>query len=245
MTSLVTLSSLEKKLFSLADPSFAKTYSSFFKTKKGDYAYGELFLGIRIPCLRSLVKDYTHLPLNDLTTLLNSDYHEYKFFAILVLCKKYLIAVTNNNSFKQKILVDFYLLHSKKINNWDLVDASAEKILGHFSFHNRFYRRYFSVLFNSSNLWDKRIAIVASHYFIKKRDFSIIFSLAREYCYNSSYSHDLLDKSLGWMLREVGKIDKSSLDSFLKNMLFILPRTTLRYAIEKHPKNERLWFLKQ
>ncbi len=227
---------LKKALFYKRNASKAKILSRYFKTGLGEYGYGDVFLGISVVDQRKIVKDFINLSLNDLQRLLNSKYHEFRFSALLILIKKY---QKIDNSGREAI-VYFYLKNIKNINNWDLVDVSCYNILGQYLFNKN--REILYALAISRNVWPRRIAMVSTFYFIKNNDLKDVFKLAKILL---SDENDLIHKAVGWMLREAGKKDELRLKDFLNKNCGKIPRTTLRYAIEKFTKKERNFFLKK
>lgn len=228
--------SILKRLRDLGDSDVAAGSQRFFKTGKGEYGEGDCFLGIRVPTLRKCVKDFAPLSMDEIATLVASPYHEVRMFALLMLVKKY--GATTENAEKEAVY-HFYLDHTRFINNWDLVDCSAPHIVGaHLYPRDRqpIYR-----LIGSSSLWERRIGIIATLYFIKRDDFSDTLGAAGLLLKDRE---DLIHKAAGWMLREVGKRDKGSLEVFLNNYYRQMPRTMLRYAIERLPEEQRLSYLK-
>jgi len=229
----IFLGQLKAELQRLADPERARILSRFFKTGKGEYGEGDVFLGITVPEQRSVAKRYHALSLKDIEKLLLSGTHEHRLAALLILVIQYKKA---DDRSRRKI-IDFYLSHTGRINNWDLVDLSAEKILGDYLFEKDksvLYR-----LAQSRNLWERRIAIIATFAFIKKNVFEDTLRIA-EMVLNDQ--HDLIHKAAGWMLREIGKRDLKSEEEFLKKHHRSMPRTMLRYAIERfEPDRRRYW----
>jgi 3-methyladenine DNA glycosylase AlkD len=218
---------LKSTLQDLADEGKAKIMMRFFKTGKGEYGEGDIFLGISVPNQRLIAKEfYQQVSLNDIENLLNSDIHEYRLTALLMLVLKY---EKSKAELVRKEIVDFYLAQTSQINNWDLVDTSCYKILGHYCFHQKREELLFE-LANSEDLWEKRIAIVSTMYFIKQKSFSIVPEIVLK---NLNHSHDLMHKANGWMLREMGKMNEEKLIEFLDEYTLQMPRTTLRYALEK------------
>ena len=211
----------------------------FFKTGKGDYGEGDVFLGVNVPESRVIAKKYSYLTLEEIEKHLESKFHEERLVALLILVHKY----EKEPSLRKKIF-DFYLTHTKNINNWDLVDLSAHKIVGRFLFDFGevwpVYRMLLRKLAESSNLWERRISIVSTFYFIKERNIDWSIKIAKILMNDK---HDLIHKACGWMLRELGKKDKMSLDKFLIENYKKMPRTMLRYAIEKHSEEEREKYL--
>ncbi|HEC85554.1 MAG TPA: DNA alkylation repair protein, partial [Thioploca sp.] len=202
----------------------------------GEYGEGDKFLGIKVPVQRKVAKKYQALSLTDIQTLLNSDIHEYRLTALILLINHYTKA---NDTNKQKIF-DFYLHNTKHINNWDLVDITAPKIVGDYLLDKP--RDILYQLARSTNLWEKRIAIIATMTFIKQDDFSDTLKLA-EILLNDE--HDLIHKAVGWTLREVGKREQSVEENFLNKHYKQMPRTMLRYAIERFDDKRRKFYLKK
>lgn len=218
---------LKSTLQDLADDDKAKIMMRFFKTGKGEYGEGDIFLGISVPNQRLIAKEfYQQVSLNDIKNLLNSNIHEYRLTALLMLVLKY---EKSKDELVRKEIIDFYLAQTSQINNWDLVDTSCYKILGHYCFHQKREELLFE-LADSEDLWEKRIAIVSTMYFIKQKSFSIVPEIVLK---NLNHSHDLMHKANGWMLREMGKMDEEKLIEFLDEYTLQMPRTTLRYALEK------------
>ena len=218
---------LKSTLQDLSDEEKAKIMMRFFKTGKGEYGEGDIFLGISVPNQRLIAKEfYQQVSLNDIKNLLNSNIHEYRLTALLILVLKY---EKSKDELVRKDIIDFYLAQTSQINNWDLVDTSCYKILGHYCFHQNREELLFE-LADSEDLWEKRIAIVSMMYFIKQKSFSIVPEIVLK---NLHHSHDLMHKANGWMLREMGKMNEEKLIEFLDEYTLQMPRTTLRYALEK------------
>ncbi|WP_291066611.1 MULTISPECIES: DNA alkylation repair protein [unclassified Empedobacter] len=218
---------LKSTLQDLADEEKAKIMMRFFKTGKGEYSEGDIFLGISVPNQRLIAKEfYQQVSLNDIKNLLNSNIHEYRLTALLMLVLKY---EKSKDEQIRKDIIDFYLAQTSQINNWDLVDTSCYKILGHYCFHQKREELLFE-LADSDDLWEKRIAIVSTMYFIKQKSFSIVPEIVLK---NLNHSHDLMHKANGWMLREMGNMNEEKLIEFLDEYTLQMPRTTLRYALEK------------
>ena len=210
----------------------------FFKTGKGQYAEGDKFIGVVVPDSRKLVKEYWQkATLDDVQEILKSEFHEMRLVALLILVTKF---EKTKDEKEKKTLVDFYLKNTKYINNWDLVDLSCYKLLGRYCFENQ-KDEILKKLSNSENMWEKRIAIVATMYHIKKGSHDLTIELALN---NLNHSHDLMHKANGWLLREMGKKDEKKLLNFLKTYYQNMPRTSLRYAIEKLDEDLRQDFLK-
>ena len=210
----------------------------FFKTGKGQYAEGDQFIGVVVPDSRKLVKEYWQkATLDDVQEILKSEFHEMRLVALLILVTKF---EKTKDEKEKKTLVDFYLKNTKYINNWDLVDLSCYKLLGRYCFENQ-KDDILRELSNSDNMWEKRIAIVATMYHIKKGSHDLTIELALN---NLNHSHDLMHKANGWLLREIGNKDEEVLLDFLKIYYQNMPRTSLRYAIEKLEEDLRQDFLK-
>jgi 3-methyladenine DNA glycosylase AlkD len=220
----------------LANPDKAKFLLRFFKTGKGEYAEGDVFLGITVPEQRVIARKYSDLPIKDVEQLLESKYHEYRLIALLIIVNRF----PKSDPRVQKELVTLYLDHTKNINNWDLVDLSAPKILGAYLWEKD--RRILYKLAKSKNLWERRISILSTLYFIQKGQFEDTLEISK-LLFNDT--HDLIHKALGWMLREVGKKDFETEYQFLLKYFSELPRTSLRYAIERFPEKLRQEMLKK
>ncbi|QQR83464.1 DNA alkylation repair protein [Candidatus Peregrinibacteria bacterium] len=221
----------KKDLLAHANPEKAIFLQRFFKTGKGEYAEGDVLLGITVPNLRTVTKKYhAKLTLDDLEMLLHSKEHEFRLAALMGLVLKY----EKGDEKIKKTIVDLYLANTDFINNWDLVDTSAYKILGHWLLDKD--RSVLRQLAQCNHLWNQRIAIVATYAFIRNHQFDDTIQLSEMLI---NHKHDLMHKAVGWMLREVGKRDQSLLESFLKKHHKTMPRTMLRYAIEKFSELER------
>ena len=227
-----TLKSLKTELQQLANPNQKEILQRFFKTAKGEYGEGDIFLGIKVPVLRKVAKKYPALSRTDIQTLLKSNIHEYRLIALVMLINQY-----NKANDKHKIF-EFYLKNTPYINNWDLVDISAPKIVGDYLLDKP--RDILYQLAQSTNLWERRIAIIATMTFIKNQDFTDTLQLT-EILLNDK--HDLIHKAVGWMLREVGKQEQNVLEIFLNQHYQQMPRTMLRYAIEKFAETKRKFYL--
>jgi 3-methyladenine DNA glycosylase AlkD len=228
------LNEFRKKLGGLADKEKAKILQRFFKTGKGEYGEGDIFLGITVPIQREVAKKFLGLRLDDLQKLLDSKIHEERMIALFILVDKYKKA---DASWKKNIF-NFYTKNYSRINNWDLVDLSAPNIVGDFLLDRN--RKILYAFAKSDNLWKKRIAIISTFAFIRNNEFKDSIKLA-EILLNDK--HDLIHKAVGWMLREIGKRDKKELIKFLNKNSVKMPRTMLRYSIEKFPEKERKKYL--
>jgi len=231
------LSKLKKDLQSLANPEKAKVLQKFFKTGKGEYGEGDVFLGIVVPEQRRIAKKYLGLSFEELQELLNSKIHEERLIALIILTELY--KKSKKDGLKKRQIFEFYLNNTKNINNWDLVDLSAPKIIGEFL--QKEDTGILRQLANSENLWERRIAIISTAPFIRKRSFGETLVIS-DILINDG--QDLIHKAVGWMLREVGKRNKNVLEVFLEQRYKNMPRTMLRYAIEKFPKDEREKWMK-
>ncbi len=215
-------------------PKKAKALSRFFKTGKGQYGEGDVFFGVTVPEQRNIAKKYLDLKISEVQKLLNSKVHECRLTALIILVGQYKEADLVS---KHKI-VKFYLKNSKKINNWDLVDSSAPYILGDYlKDKDRLILYKYS---ESKNLWQRRISIVSTFGFIKSSDFKDTLGLTRVLLTDKQ---DLIHKAVGWALREVGKKSEVTLENFLEDYAKVMPRTALRYSIEKFSKEKRKYYL--
>ncbi|MBF0522275.1 MAG: DNA alkylation repair protein [Candidatus Omnitrophica bacterium] len=226
---------VEKTLRQHADKKQAKLLQRFFKTGPGQYAEGDIFLGIKVPVMRRLAKKFEDLPLESVVEILQSPIHEMRFLALIILISQYHKA---DDLGKEKIY-RLYLSNTKFINNWDLVDVSAKHIVGGFLMDKD--KVVLSQLARSTSLWERRIAILATFYFIGHDQFEESLKIAQILLLDK---HDLIHKAVGWMLREVGKKDIFIEEKFLKKHCSVMPRTMLRYAIERFPEPKRQAYLK-
>lgn len=236
---VITAKRSQKELRKYATKERAKTSSWFFKTGKGQYGEGDVFIGVNNPDARRVALTYVEMSLPEVAKLLDSKVHEDRFVALEILVAKYERAIRQFAEIEQKKIANFYLKHKTRVNNWDLVDTSASYILGHYLFDKN--RNVLYKLAKSKSIWDRRIAVVATGYFINKKDFSDILSLA---IVLSKDKEDLMHKAVGWMLREVGKKDEKVLTKFLDKYAISLPRTTLRYCIERLSSTQKKHYMK-
>lgn len=223
------------RLRELSDSNISAHSLRFFKTGKGEYGEGDRFLGIRVPTIRQCVREYRAISLEETIELLKSPFHEARLLALLILVAKYASA---NMKAEQEAVYRAYLGNTEFINNWDLVDCSAEHVVGaHLFLRNRkpIYR-----LVRSKSLWERRIGIISTFHFVKRKDFSDTLECSRLLLHDKE---DLIHKAAGWMLREVGKRDHNAEEKFLERHYKQMPRTMLRYAIERFPEKERLAYL--
>jgi 3-methyladenine DNA glycosylase AlkD len=230
-----SLTDIQKALLYYSNQKDARILQGFFKTGPGQYAEGDQFRGIRTPLLHKLVPLFTNIALNDIIDLLQSHYHEDRLLALFILVKWY----KNGDSTLRRNIYRTYLDNSSRVNNWDLVDFTAHHIVGAHLFNRS--RKPLYRLVKSSLLWDRRIALIATLYFIRQNDFNDTLQLTRILLNDRE---DLIHKAMGWMLREIGKRDMAVEEEFLKCHLERFPRTTLRYAIERFPEVKRQSYLK-
>ncbi len=228
------LKELELRLKQESNTQKAKLLQKFFKTGKGEYGEGDIFLGIIVPVQRRIANEFKELDIGLIHKLLNSRVHEKRLIALLILIKQFEKA----DKTLKKYIFDFYLKNTKNTNNWDLVDLSAPNIIGNYLMDKD--RKILYELANSSYLWEKRIAIISTFAFIRKNDFDDAIKISEILLYDK---HDLIHKAVGWMLRELGKRNKKILEDFLKKHYKKMPRTMLRYSIEKFDENERKMWL--
>jgi len=221
---------IKKELKKISSRDKAVQLARFFKTGKGEYGEGDIFIGITVPEQRKIAKLFSDTELHEIEKLLDDPVHECRLTALLILIEKY----SKAGDVLKKTIADFYLAKTPRINNWDLVDLSSHKIIGDYYFNRD--RAMLYQLVNSSNLWEQRIAVVSTYYFIKRNDFKEIINFS-EILLN--HKHDLMHKATGWMLREAGKMNISVLKGFLDKHYKVMPRTMLRYAIEKLDESER------
>lgn len=232
------LNELRKELQELKNSEQAKNLQRFFKTGKGQYGEGDVFLGIKVPVTRKIVKKYwKYISLKDIQELLNSKFHEERLTGLLILVEAY--KKSKKDKMKQREIYEFYLKNTSRINNWDLVDLSAPNIVGDFCSVEG--TEILKLLAKSENIWERRIAILASGAFIRKRIFGETLAISDMLLKDE---HDLIHKAVGWMLREVGKRNLDVLEIFLKDRYKTMPRTMLRYAIERFPEEKRKAYLK-
>jgi len=229
---MLTFLDFKKELKNKADPKRAKITQRFFKTSPGEYGEGDVFLGIAVPEIRKLVKKYSDLKIKEIIRLLHSKIHEERLTALLIMVNKFQIKEN-----KEKIY-DLYLKNTKYINNWDLVDLSADKIIGDYLLNKS--KSILYKLAKSKSIWERRISIIATFNFIKNNEFEETLKIAKILLNDE---HDLIHKAVGWMLREVGKRDLKTEERFLKKYCKKMPRTMLRYAIEKFPEKKRKQYL--
>ncbi|MBU0580527.1 MAG: DNA alkylation repair protein [Candidatus Margulisbacteria bacterium] len=229
------MQNIKKELAKYIDPEKAKIYPRFFMAGIGEYGEGDIFIGVTVPNIQKIAKKYINLPFPEIKTLLSAKIHEYRCLAVHVLIYRY----QKGSKQEQEKIAKFYLANLKGINNWDLVDISTPKILGHYLFDKD--RSVIYKFSKANSLWLQRISIMTTFYFIRQNDFADTLKLAKFFL---NHKHDLIHKAAGWMLREIGKRDKKVEVAFLNKHYKNMPRTMLRYAIEKFPKKERIKYLK-
>ena len=231
----MTTASPQQQLKKLANPKKAIGVARFFKTGKGEYGEGDVFLGITVPQIRLIAKKCADLTLKEIQKLLQSKIHEERLLALIILVNQFKKADEGN----QKQIFDLYLSNTKYINNWDLVDCSAEYIVGGYLMNRS--KNILKLLAQSNLLWERRIAIMATFHFIKQKQHEHTFTIAKILVKDE---HDLIHKAVGWMLREVGKrISEAIEETFLQQYYQQMPRTMLRYAIERFDAKKRKKYL--
>jgi 3-methyladenine DNA glycosylase AlkD len=229
----VTSKELSNILRESANPEYAIRSQRFFKTGKGEYGEGDQFLGLRVPQLRKLVKKHSELSLIEITKLLKSVYHEERLCALLLLVQKF-----EKSKHEKSVIYNLYLNNIKYINSWDLVDCSAYKIIGVYLEDKNKSPLY--KLARSTDMWERRIAIISTLHFIKNRQFDDVLEISKKLLKDKE---ELIHKAVGWMLREVGNKAPKVERAFLQNHYRKMPRMMLRYAIEKFPEPERKKYL--
>lgn len=231
----MTAQDIQKRLKKLGNKERAAISQRFFKTGPGEYGEGDVFIGIRVPVLRALVKEYADLSVAQILILLRSHIHEERLLALLLLVDSF----SQGDEAARTSIFELYLKHTEFINNWDLVDSSAAQIVGAYLMDKSkavLYR-----LAESANLWERRIAIMSTFHFVKHHEFSETLKIAKILLFDRQ---DLIHKAIGWMLREIGKRHLKTEERFLKVHYKKMPRTMLRYAIEKFPEQKRQRYLK-
>jgi len=226
-----------KELEYLKNSEKIKVFKRFFKTNEGEYGYGDMFWGISVPQVREISKRYFRdISFDEIKILINHRIHEVRLTGYLILTYQY----EKSDNEKRKDIFDFYLNNLSGCNNWDLVDLSCYKIVGEYVLRNKEKRKILYKLSKSKNLWQQRISIVSTYPMIKRKEFEDTLNISKLLLF---HKHDLIHKAVGWMLREVGKQDMNVLRKFLNENINTIPRTTLRYSIEKMNKSERKGYL--
>lgn len=228
---------IQKDLRALANPKIAEHSQRFFKTGKGEYGYGDIFLGIRVPNLRKIAKEHQdELKSSQVKKLVRSKYHEERLTGLIVWSNQY---IRSKDEKSKEEIYQLYVSHFKYINNWDLVDVTCPHIIGRHLFERD--RKIIFQWARSKDLWTKRISIITQLWFIRQNDLDDAFKIAKILLRDS---HDLIHKAVGWVLREAGKKDRKRMEAFLTEHYQKMPRTMLRYAIEKLPESRRQKYLK-
>ena len=231
----MTVEDIQKRLKDLGNRKHAAVSQRFFKTGPGQYGEGDVFIGVRVPVLRKLAKEYSDLTVGEIVILLQSHIHEERLLALLLLVGSFL----KGYEAARKSIYEIYLSNTGYVNNWDLVDSSAEHIVGAYLMNRSkavLYR-----LAESENLWERRISIMSTFHFIKRHQFTETLKISKILLFDQQ---DLIHKATGWMLREIGKRHLQTEETFLKAHYQKMPRTMLRYAIEKFPEQKRQRYLK-
>lgn len=230
-----TYEKILEELKSLANPDQVKHLQRFFKTGIGDYGEGDLFLGLKVPTTRAVAKKYySSVSLEEIEKLIQSPHHETRLVALLLM-----VFIFEKDRDTQADVFNLYIKNVQYINNWDLVDLSCSKVFGRYVFETKDLAPLYEFA-NSNHLWSKRISVVSTYYFIKRNEFELIIELAEKFLTDK---HDLMQKAVGWMLREMGKMDVKPLYEFLDKHHKTMPRTMLRYSIEKLPPEERKFYM--
>lgn len=232
---MMTAAQVKRALRAHADPAKAKLLQGFFKTGPGEYGEGDVFIGVTVPQTRAVVRRFHDLPFPEIAFLLASKVHEERLAAVLLLVRRF----ERGDGTERKSIMDFYLAHSASVNNWDLVDLSAHRIVGAWLVDRP--RGILKKLARSGLLWERRIAVISTFAFIARGELGDSFALADLLLRDE---HDLMHKAVGWVLRECGKKDRAALERFLRPRYKTMPRTMLRYAIERFPEAERQRYLK-
>ena len=231
----MSVDDIRRRLEKLADKEKAQVVQRFFKTGPGEYGEGDVFLGIKVPELRRLAKEYEGIDLKEAKQLLRSPIHEQRLLALLILIRSF----SKGDGGTKKRIYDLYLKNTQYINNWDLVDVSAEHIVGAYLMERSKTPLY--GLAKSDSLWERRISILSTFHYIKRGQFSQTLKISKMLL---SDEEDLIHKAVGWMLREVGKRHLPTEEKFLRAHYKMMPRTMLRYAIERLPERKRQRYLK-
>lgn len=226
--------SLQAKFRKLGDASVADGSLRFFKTGKGEYGEGDIFLGIRVPTIRAFAKKHRDLPLREVLRVLQSPYHEERLLALIMMVNSFAKA----DDERKREIFSGYLANTQYINGWDLVDSSAHQIVGGYLLDKK--RDVLVALSKSSSLWERRISIISTYHFIKMEQYGDTLRISKLLLKDEQ---DLIHKAVGWMLREIGNRDRSVEQAFLAKYYKSMPRTMLRYAIEKFDKPERQLYL--
>lgn len=234
----MTAKEIQQQLDFLSTPEKRDFLPYFFKTGKGQYGEGDKFLGVVVPDTRSVAKASKNISSEELDKLIDNEYHECRLCALLILVERF---KKEKNRQERENIYNYYLSKTDRINNWDLVDLSAKDIVGQYLV-DQTDRSILYKLAESSLLWDQRIAIISTYAFIKNNDFEDTIRLSEIFL---SHKHDLMHKACGWMLREVGKRNRNTLLKFLDQHYTTMPRTMLRYSLEKLLPEEKAHYMKK
>ena len=229
------LHEIPRRLREIGEPERAAQHQRFFKTGKGEYGEGDKFIGVRVPMIRKLVREFRGLSLEEIESLLFSSWHEERLFALLMMDD----AFKRGDGNRKEEIYNLFMNSTSQINNWDLVDSSAPYIAGAWLFGRD--RAPLFRFAESFDLWERRISIISTQYFIRRNDFADTLRIAETLLKDRE---DLIHKAVGWMLREIGNRDMKTEEKFLKEHYGMMPRTMLRYAIEKFPEEKRQKYLK-
>ncbi len=229
------LSRLQRQLRNLANTAVAEQSLRFFKTGKGEYGEGDKFLGVRVPTIRAIAKEHKDLPIADILHVLTSPYHEERLLALILLVNRF----EKSGQEDRRSIYKLYLENTAYINGWDLVDSSAHQIVGGYLFNKN--RRKLLSLSKSLSLWERRISIISTYHFIRNNQYEDTLNISRKLLHDDQ---DLIHKAVGWMLREVGNRDRKAEEGFLLEHYKVMPRTMLRYAIEKFDEEDRKLYLR-
>ena len=234
---------LYQKILEKQDPAIVPGLARFFKTCPGQYGFGDKFLGIKVPTIRGVVKDcWSACTIEDLEECVCSEYHEMRLSALLVLIQIFKHAKKDVEL--QKQCIDFYLAHTQYVNNWDLVDLSCYELLGNWLL-DKDRALLYELADSGKTIWEQRIGMVSTMQFLRHGQLDDTYNIAEIFLWKPQPLHDLLQKAAGWLLREAGKRDKQRLKDWLSTRYQTMPRTMLRYAIEKFPEEERKNYLQK
>ena len=237
-----TIKELKIDLNKSSNEEYSKKVKRFFKTKKGEYAENNIFIGIKVPEIRRLSSKYENLSSKEILELLKSKIHEYQFAGLVILIKQFNEASKNKDKKSIEKIIKFYLTNAKRVNNWDLVDISAPNILGKHILHNASKNKLLFELAKSKNLWERRISIVSTLPLVRSGELKTALKLCEIHLFDKE---DLMNKAVGWVLREIGKQDKKVLIDFLEKYHSLMPRISLSYSLEKFSKKEKEKFMKK
>ncbi len=234
---ITDISNIKKSLYAYQDEYRANISKRYFKTGPKEYGEGDIFIGVRVPIIRKIANQFQDIGFIELEELIYSEIHEERLLALIILVKKF----NNKKVDLKKRVFDFYLKNIDQVNNWDLVDSSAKQIIGPYIYNNNKLLKTLINLAHSNNLWHRRIAIIASHYFIKNGIYDITLDLATLLLKDKE---DLIQKAVGWMLREIGLKDMEIEKAYLDKHAAYMPRTMLRYSIEKFDNKLKKYYMK-